>query len=133
MDGKKWPAGFYISGGLVVRKILLFSLLWLLASLPALAEKRWFTLVNESGYTIDYMYVRPLDSGEWSEDILGQDNLTSGSQVDVTWTGKRVPRVFDVHIKYEDGETAEIKGLSPPNNVTKLHIYWDKKTIPQWE
>ncbi|MBT9585741.1 hypothetical protein IV102_20540 [bacterium] len=116
-----------------MRKVLLFGLLWLLASVPALAAKRWFTLVNESGYTIDYMYVRPVDSEEWSEDILGQDNLTSGSYVDVTWRGKRVPSVFDVHIKYEDGETAEIKGLSPPANVTKLHIYWDQKTIPQWE
>jgi len=96
-------------------------------------EKHWFTLVNQSGYSIDFMYVKPVNSEEWSEDILGQDHLGSGESVDVVWTGKTVPKVFDVHIQYEDGEKADISGLSPPNKFTKLYIYWDQATMARWE
>lgn len=109
-------------------------LLAVLSPLDCVAKgKRWFTLVNQSGYIIDYMYVRPLNAGEWSDDILGQDHLGSGESVDVTWSGAKLPAVFDVHIQYEDGETAELTGLNPPNKFTKLYITWDQTTHARWE
>lgn len=95
--------------------------------------KKWFTLVNQSGYNIDYMYVRPVNTENWSDDVLGQDNLTTGNYVDVFWTGKKPPTVFDVHIQYEDGEKADITGLCPPSQYTKLYIYWDQATMARWE
>lgn len=111
----------------------LWMLLALLLSGQAFAQKAWFTLVNDSGYTIDYMYVLPRGASEWSDDVLGQDNLLPEQSVDVTWSGKKLPAIFDVHIRYEDGEEATIKGLSPPNQFTKLHIYYGDKTVPRWE
>lgn len=38
---------------------------------PRFCRKAWFTLVNDSGYTIDYMYVRPVGDPDSSDDVLG--------------------------------------------------------------
>lgn len=111
----------------------LWLLLVILLSGQAFAQKSWFTLVNDSGYTIEYMYVMPKGAAEWSDDVLGQDNLLPDKSVEVTWSGKKLPAIFDVHIRYEDGEECTIKGLSPPTKFHMLHIYYGDKTVPRWE
>lgn len=116
-----------------MRFFQLFLVLILITPGALAKGNRWFTLVNQSGYNIDYMYVRPVDSEDWSDDILGQDHLSPGESVSVTWSGKHVPKVFDVHIQYEDGEKADLSGLSYPAGRSQLVIYWDQKTLARWE
>src|SRR5215213_5597937 len=47
--------------------------------------KQDFTLVNQTGVSINELYVSPHTTNEWEEDILGQDTLANGDSVDITF------------------------------------------------
>ena len=50
------------------------------------------TVVNDTGYTIYYLYISRDDTSDWEEDVLGDDVLRSGENVRVTLPG---PGVWD--------------------------------------
>lgn len=49
-----------------------------LATAPALAQDLFFTLANDSSYSIVEMYVSPVGEAEWGENILLVDEWASG-------------------------------------------------------
>jgi hypothetical protein len=74
----------------------------------ALADERDFTLHNNSSVDIYYVYVSPSSSRFWGDDVLGEDVLPSGDQVDITFDDPRTACVWDVKAVSRDGSEGYI-------------------------
>src|SRR5688572_5142331 len=85
-------------------------------STAAAADPRDFTLINNTGTTIDYVYVSSSLSSEWGEDVLGQDVLEADRTVDILFPGGRLKAedcVFDIKVVTDTGA----EGL-----LTEVHL-----------
>jgi len=69
----------------------------------AQAEDLTFVLTNASSYNITNFYTSPANVGEWEEDVLGEDMMPSGSQVNVTIADGSDQCVYDMKFVFEDG------------------------------
>jgi hypothetical protein len=54
-------------------------------STAAFADKRDFTLNNNSDYVLEHAYVSPTTDQDWGDDILGKDVLNPGESWDVSF------------------------------------------------
>jgi hypothetical protein len=94
-----------------------------LALLAATAMTMWagdqdFTLVNKTGFTISSLYVAAAKDRDWGEDILGEDELSTGKTLDIEFNGygKKVC-TFDVLIKDQDDKEWIVEGI----NLCEIH------------
>ena len=62
-----------------------------------------FTLVNETGVTIDSLYISKVSSNHWEEDVLGVDTLPDGEEVEISFDSEENACKWDIMIKDEDG------------------------------
>jgi len=53
------------------------------ASTQSAAELPVITVVNNTGYTCYYLYLSPVTTDDWEEELLGDDILPSGQSVKV--------------------------------------------------
>jgi hypothetical protein len=90
-----------------------------------------FTLVNKTGYTIDQVYVAPSSSDDWEEDVLGQDQLTNGDNVHITFSRDAKPCGWDLKVVYTDGEKAEWEKFDLCQ-VSKITINYDRSSGRTW-
>ena len=118
-----------------MRKIGLILGLFLLASgVMAFADnaKLDFTLVNQTGKDIHYVYVAPSDSDDWGDDVMGEDVLMNKDSVDITFSPKAKSKLWDLQVEYSDGKTSvwESLDLSQIDTLTlkiekgKATAYW---------
>jgi hypothetical protein len=54
-----------------------------LAGCSLFQKKAELLVVNNSSYTIGWVYIRPV-GGDWSDDLLGSSTIASGSQYTIT-------------------------------------------------
>lgn len=54
-------------------------------AVPALADPRDFSVVNNTSFVITHVYVATSDSSDWGDDILGRDVLYPAESVPVTF------------------------------------------------
>ena len=68
-------------------------------SLPSIS------IVNDTGYTVHYIFVSPAESDEWGDDVLGDRVLRSGETFTYRLTQplSRVS-VYDIRLIDEDGD-----------------------------
>ena len=95
------------SGSPRVRRIGLLALCvlsMLLVGVAAAAGKQDFTLHNETGKTIQELYVSPNAADNWQEDVLGEDTLETGNHVDVKFARAEKADVWDLRVVFEDGK-----------------------------
>ncbi|MDR3275885.1 MAG: PPC domain-containing protein [Treponema sp.] len=74
----------------------------------ALPEHPLLSLLNATGYTIYYLYVRPSEGGGWGNDLLGYDTLWTGNSFDISLNG---PGYWDLMAVDEDNDSYTIYGL----------------------
>ena len=96
------------------------------AATPALAGDQDFTLVNKTGYTIDYVYVSPRSAGSWGNDVMGQDSLDDGEKVNIVFNAKNSVCRYDMMVKYDDGDKSNWTDLNLCD-ISKITLYWDRK------
>jgi hypothetical protein len=73
-------------------------------STAALADKRDFTLNNNSDYVLAHAYVSPSSEPNWGDDILGKDVLNPGESWDVSFDrGDAETCVWDVKAVTKEG------------------------------
>lgn len=81
-------------------------------SLAAWAGPQDFTLVNDTGLTIDELYISPTHDDEWQEDVLGVDVLNNGGHVDITFPyADKTDCAWDLKIVDEDGDAVVWEGI----------------------
>jgi hypothetical protein len=84
--------------------IALSALSLLLAlHLPVYTADQDFTLVNATGVTIDEVYVSPVAAKDWQEDVLGEDVLEDGEEVEISFSRDEDVCAWDIMIKDTDG------------------------------
>lgn len=94
----------------------------LLASAAFAQGKQDFALHNETGVEIHQLFVSPHSSNDWEEDVLGQDTLPSGESVEIHFSPRAKPKLWDLKIvdKEGNGITWESLNLLEISEVT-LH------------
>lgn len=69
----------------------------------ALAATQDFTIINQTGKTLENIYVSGADEGNWGKDLLGDEVLDPDENFDVTFTGYDTDECeFDVRVETAD-------------------------------
>lgn len=65
-----------------------------------------FTLVNDTGYTIDKVFVSPSKQEKWGEDVMGPDDVVpDGKSVHIRFSREHEKDTkWDLKIEFTDGE-----------------------------
>jgi hypothetical protein len=100
-----WPRG-----GIMFRKIILLLLLGAFVLGSAAAFDGYVDIINETGYTIFYIYVSHHSSEDWEDDVLGDEVLSDGETYRVRLNGYP-DSIFDILIEDEDGDTYTFWGV----------------------
>jgi hypothetical protein len=76
-------------------------------SAPAFAQSESisFDLVNDTDYTLVYLYISVPSTDSWEEDILGDQVVGPGETVDVTIDDGLDGCEYDLRADFEDGES----------------------------
>jgi hypothetical protein len=102
------------------------------ASSNAIAQgNQNFTLDNDTGYTVEEVYVSATTSDDWEEDVLGQHVLPDQSSVEITFPGKDKTCVYDLRVVYDDGEVAEWVNFDLCT-ISRIKISYERKTGKTW-
>jgi len=64
-----------------------------------------FTIVNNTGLSIDQLYVSPSEIEDWEEDVLGVDVLQNGEQADIHFAPKENRCQWDIKIVDAQGDS----------------------------
>ena len=90
-----------------MKKLMLLGLCLLLGTFAVFAQDQpSIRIVNNTGFSIYYIYASPSDNDNWGPDLLGDDILENGQ----TFT-YRLPEslsrtsVYDIGLEDEDGDT----------------------------
>lgn len=94
----------------IIAALSALSLL-LALSLPALAADQDFTLVNDTGVSIDELYISPVAAADWQEDVLGVDVLEDGEEVQVSFSRDEEACAWDLMVKDPEGTEVIWKNL----------------------
>ncbi len=81
------------------------------ASLPLHAGDQDFTLVNDTGFTISEIYVSPATTEEWQEDVLGEDTLADGEEVEISFSREETECQWDLMVKDAEGNEVSWTGI----------------------
>ena len=79
---------------------------------PALARDQDFVLLNQTGYTIEQVYVSASSEDRWEEDVLGRDTLPAGERTKIEFVRNEKACLWDLKVVYDDAETAEWEGVN---------------------
>lgn len=74
--------------------------------------KQDFTVHNMTGVTIAELYISPHSTDQWEEDILGQDTLSNGESLDITFDRTEKAAKWDLKIVDKDGDSIEWENLN---------------------
>ena len=99
----------------------------IIALLPATAMARGvqdFQLTNRTGYVISEVYVSPVNTNDWEEDVLGRDVLSDGEAVDITFSPRENICDYDIKVIYDDKDEAEWEDFDLCT-VSKISLFYN--------
>jgi hypothetical protein len=74
--------------------------------------KQDFVLVNKTGVEIDKVYISPHDKDDWEEDVLGQDTLPDGQNVEIKFHRDEKAAMWDLRVEDKQGNAIEWENLN---------------------
>jgi hypothetical protein len=86
--------------------------IFLTATAFARAGKQDFVLHNETGVEIHELYVSPVSSDDWEEDVLGVDTLAAGDSVKVVFDDRDKHVHWDLKVVDSKGNSIEWNDLN---------------------
>jgi hypothetical protein len=94
--------------------IIAVSAIAVLVAATAFARvgKQDFILHNETGVEINELYVSPVSSDDWEEDVLGQDTLADGDSVKITFEDRDKHVHWDLKVTDGKGNSIEWHDLN---------------------
>jgi len=88
-----------------------------------------FTLVNNMGFTIYGLYVSPVTSDSWEEDILGADVLGNGKSTTIRFSTSETSRYWDLMVTDAYNNEYSFYELDL-FSISRITIYVDKYGDP---
>ncbi|WP_295620301.1 hypothetical protein [Chamaesiphon sp. GL140_3_metabinner_50] len=85
----------------------------------ALAGRQNFTIVNRTSSDIINLYVSPVNTNSWEEDVFGSDYLPSGNQIEVNFGNSTQGCYYDLKAVLRNGSIGEGRSL----NLCQLEKY----------
>ena len=85
-----------------------------------------FSLFNETGYTIDKVFVSMVGKKTWGSDVLGKDQLEDGNKVNIVFKDSNTACHYDLKVVYTDDDTAVWSDLNLCD-LSKIHLHYDRK------
>jgi len=83
-----------------------------------------FVLVNDTGYTIDKIFVSPTKTEEWGEDVMGQDQLEDGKSVKIHFNRSHEGiSKWDIKVVFTDNENRYWTGLDL-SSISEVTIHY---------
>ncbi len=70
---------------------------------PVEAGRQDFTVYNQTGRTIYYLYCSHSGAGTWEEDILHNDTLANGRSLTIRFNSGESARYWDLRVVFSDG------------------------------
>ncbi len=99
----------------------------MMAALPARADVRNFTMVNDSNGGIVSLHVSSVSTTDWEEDILGVDTLGADQSVEVTFNSAVQGRcMYDMKVVLPVGDDVIASGV---NLCTTTSVIFDGKSL----
>ncbi|HYY58423.1 MAG TPA: hypothetical protein VE842_13905 [Pyrinomonadaceae bacterium] len=83
-----------------------------------------FTLVNDTGVTINELFVSPHSSNEWEEDVLGQDQLADGESVNIHFSRSEKAAKWDLKVTDKEGNSIEWADLNLLE-ISKVTLHYE--------
>lgn len=93
-------------------------------STAAIAGKQDFTLVNATGYDIAEVYVSPVNTDDWEEDVMGADILENGEGVNIDFSVRDKLCHYDLKVVWTDGDEATWDSFDLCT-VSRITLHWD--------
>ena len=78
----------------------------------ARSGKQDFVLHNQTGVEIHELYVSPHSSDDWEEDVLGQDTLPDGESVEIHFSRRAKPKLWDLKVVDKEGNSITWENLN---------------------
>ena len=100
---------------ILMKKIALFLTVMFVLVLScniAFAGAQDFTLINNAKYNIFKVYVSPSAVDDWQEDILGDEVLMKGEQVNITFDRGETATLWDLRVVDENEKTHTWKNIN---------------------
>jgi hypothetical protein len=97
------------SKGLIALGIIV---MFVTATAFARAGKQDFVLHNETGVEIHEVYVSPVSSDDWEENVLGKDTLPEGDSVKITFDDRDKQVHWDLKVVDGKGNSIEWNNLN---------------------
>ncbi len=114
-----------------MKKIVIGALLVAAIASPAAAGNQDFTILNNTGYPIDQVYVSASAKEDWEEDVLGRDTLPAGERTKIRFSSDEDACLWDLKVVYQDEETAEWQGINLCE-VSVVSLSYDRKSGNTW-
>lgn len=90
-----------------------------------------FTLVNQTGYVINEVYVSPSSAEDWQDDVLGVDQFPDDAAVDISFSRSSSECQWDLMVVYTDGETAAWGGIDLCS-VSTVALFYNSASGETW-
>ncbi len=114
------------SSSFLARMLFAASIFFAVALVPvAMAGDQDFTVVNKTGIEVHELYVTPHDSDDWEDDILGEDTLTNGAEVDIKFSRKEKAKLWDLKVVDADGSEVTWENLDLLE-ISKVTLHYKK-------
>ena len=98
---------------------------------PAHAGTQDFTILNNTGYPIERVYVSASAQDDWEEDVLGRDILPEGERTKIRFSSDEDACLWDLKVVYADEESSEWQGINLCE-VSIVALSYDRKTGRTW-
>ncbi|MBF0154516.1 MAG: argininosuccinate lyase [Magnetococcales bacterium] len=84
-----------------------------------------FTLVNNTKYTIDKVFVSPSHSEDWENDVLGRDTMADGEAVPIHFSRDTTTCSWDLKVVYTDDGSSAVWHEIDLCSISKITIFWN--------
>jgi len=101
------------------------------ATAVARVGKQDFILHNETGVEISELYVSPVTTDDWEDDVLGVDTLADGDSVKITFEDREKHVHWDLKVVDGKGNSIEWHDLNLIE-IDEVTLHWDAAKGKGW-
>ena len=100
---------------------------------PSFAGDQDFTLHNQTGKTVQELYLSPHSENEWEEDVLSDEILENGEELEIKFDRKENAESWDMKVVFSDGKSSVWTKLKLTELTDITISFKDGKPWAKWK